>query len=353
MRCVPRIITIGHTFTHQNDYDLDPPYQRKSGIWTKAQRQRLIDSVIAGFDIPKLYLHVKPWHTTRKFAVADGKQRLTALWGYMNNDFPLSDSFSLIDRTDRPTGSPQPGAKYRDLSPSWQDEIAGRSLDFIEVHTPKEKDEAERLIRELFTRLNSGSALSSGEKAKAKAGSLLDLAREINEHPFITEHVAIPTKRGQDMLLAMSFVAMEVEKLRNKSLICDRTAKRLEGLMTAEDNESKQLASIIEESLMLRLENLRGYFGKQDPLLKTRTLIDGYVCLIDWAENRKGGGGVNPADVHQFLSIFEKTRKADPSAYEGLAATYNDLARQGTPALQNLQDRVAILTRLFLDFERA
>ncbi len=353
MRCVPRIITIGHTFAHQNDYDLDPPYQRKSGIWTKVQRQRLIDSVIAGFDIPKLYLHVKPWHTDKKFAVADGKQRLTALWSFMSNDYPLSDSFSLIDHTDRPRGSPQPGAKYKDLSASWQDEITGRSLDFIEVHTPKDKDQAERLIRELFTRLNSGSALSPGEKARAKAGSLLDLARSINEHPFVTEHVTISTKRGQDMLLAMSFVAMEVEQHRNMTLICDRTAKRLEGLMTAEDTDSKLLAAEIEEGLMLRLDNLQGYFGKQDPLLKTRTLIDGFVCLIHWAENRKGGGGVNAADIHQFLTAFEKTRKADPNAYDGQAAVYNNLAGQGTSATQNLQDRVAILTRLFLEYERS
>lgn len=350
MRCIPRIITIGHTFTHKEDYDLDPPYQRKSGIWTKAQRQKLMDSVIAGFDIPKLYLHANPWHTAKRFAVADGKQRLTALWDFMDNQYPLSDSFSLIDRTDRPTGSPQPGSRYRDLSSLWQDEIAGRSLDFVEVHTPKDKEQSERLIRELFTRLNSGSALSSGEKAKARAGSLLDLARSINSHPFISEYVAIPTKRGQDMLLAMTLVAMEVERHRNNTLICERSAKRLNALMSAEDAESRALAGEIEEGLKLRLDNLCGYFSKQDPLLKRRTLIDGYVCLIDWAEHR-GSGGVNPADINQFLSEFESIRKSEPSAFHNQAARYTELAGQGTGGIQNLQDRVHILTTLFSEFE--
>ena len=34
----------------------NPDYQRPS-VWTKAQKQMLIDSILRDFDIPKIYLH--------------------------------------------------------------------------------------------------------------------------------------------------------------------------------------------------------------------------------------------------------------------------------------------------------
>ena len=36
---------------------LDPEYQRLSDIWTLDIRQLLVDTILNGFDVPKLYLH--------------------------------------------------------------------------------------------------------------------------------------------------------------------------------------------------------------------------------------------------------------------------------------------------------
>jgi hypothetical protein len=36
---------------------LSPPYQREGEVWTLYKKQLLIDSLINGYDIPKLYLH--------------------------------------------------------------------------------------------------------------------------------------------------------------------------------------------------------------------------------------------------------------------------------------------------------
>ena len=353
MRCFPRQMNIGHTFRNKADFELDPPYQRRSGIWTKAQRQLLIDSVLGGFDIPKLYLHEKPWHSPDKeYAVADGKQRLLTLWSFMNNEFSISENFSLVDPTNLPNGRPQPGSFYKDLAPAWQDHFAGTSLDFVVITTPKEAEEAKRAIQEVFTRLNSGAALSSGEKARARAGSLQELARTIATHEFITKRVTITTKRGEDMLLAQNLVRMEVEKFRNGSMICDRSPDKLRTLFQAEDVASGELADSVEESLKNRLDDLCEFFKEGDPLLKKRTLIDAYVALVDWAENRKGGGGVNPADVRAFIADFERRRGLDPSDFDGDARTYTELVGQGTNGAENLRDRVAILSRWLVKYER-
>ena len=353
MRCFPRQMKIGHTYTNKETFELNPPYQRRGGIWTKAQRQLLVDSVLGGFDIPKLYLHENPWHSPDKeYAVADGKQRLLTLWSFMNNEFSISENFTLVDSTNLPNGLPRPGSLYKDLAPAWQDHFAGTSLDFVVITTPRDGKDAERAIREVFTRLNSGAALTAGEKARARAGSLQDLARSISTHDFLTKRVSISTKRGEDMLLAQNLVAMEVEKFRNGSMICERSPERIRTLMLAEDVASGELADSIEETLVNRLTDLCEFFQESDPLLRKRTLIDGYVALIDWAQNRKGGGGVNPADVRAFIADFERRRKLDPSEFDGEAAVYTALVMQGTNSITNLRDRVAILSRWLVKYER-
>jgi hypothetical protein len=40
----------------RDEIDFDPPYQRRGGIWTRRDKAFLIDSILNGFDIPKLYV---------------------------------------------------------------------------------------------------------------------------------------------------------------------------------------------------------------------------------------------------------------------------------------------------------
>ena len=39
---------------------MDPEYQRQGDIWNREKRQMLIDTIINGLDVPKLYLHKFP-----------------------------------------------------------------------------------------------------------------------------------------------------------------------------------------------------------------------------------------------------------------------------------------------------
>src|SRR5882724_6160307 len=79
-------------------YDLEPDYQRQSDIWGEEKRQLFIDSLINGYDVPKLYFHrLSPGSTTSKrFAIVDGKQRLETIRGFLANKFPLADDFTDV-----------------------------------------------------------------------------------------------------------------------------------------------------------------------------------------------------------------------------------------------------------------
>jgi hypothetical protein len=68
------------------EIDLAPDFQRRLR-WNRAQKSRLIESVIMNVPIPPVFLgEDKPG----QYVVLDGRQRLTALHEYLNNEFRLS-----------------------------------------------------------------------------------------------------------------------------------------------------------------------------------------------------------------------------------------------------------------------
>jgi len=65
----------------------NPDYQRPA-VWTKAQKQLLVDTILRDYDVPKLY-----WRKTGSkpdtYDVVDGQQRLRAVWEYFDGKFKL------------------------------------------------------------------------------------------------------------------------------------------------------------------------------------------------------------------------------------------------------------------------
>ena len=97
MRCVPaHAFTVAKARAWRSAIDDDPPYQRRGDLWSLGQRQRFIDSLLNGYDVPKLYLHdLRGREPTKVYAVVDGKQRLHAIWAYLDDGFPLAADFRL------------------------------------------------------------------------------------------------------------------------------------------------------------------------------------------------------------------------------------------------------------------
>jgi hypothetical protein len=85
--------TLKKLYSIKNTIDPKPQYQRGS-VWALADKQLLIDSVLQGFDIPKIYLRKVGGHGFA-YEVADGQQRLRAIWDYMDDKYALSPKCSV------------------------------------------------------------------------------------------------------------------------------------------------------------------------------------------------------------------------------------------------------------------
>ena len=57
-----------------------PEYQREKRLWNPTEKMDLIDSILRGIDIPKLYFFKAP--DTNIYEVVDGQQRLWTIWDF-------------------------------------------------------------------------------------------------------------------------------------------------------------------------------------------------------------------------------------------------------------------------------
>jgi uncharacterized protein with ParB-like and HNH nuclease domain len=69
--------------------NLQPTYQR-GAVWSKPQKQLLVDSILRDLDIPKVYLREIDNDDSYEEEAVDGQQRLTAIYSFFNDEFPLA-----------------------------------------------------------------------------------------------------------------------------------------------------------------------------------------------------------------------------------------------------------------------
>lgn len=76
-------------------YRFDPPYQRDMNVWDVEQKSFLLDTIFKNFPIPPIFLEQKinPDTGITNYDVIDGKQRLSTIIGFINNEVPLPKEF--------------------------------------------------------------------------------------------------------------------------------------------------------------------------------------------------------------------------------------------------------------------
>ena len=169
MHCQSNQVAVSQSYRDAVRVKLDPPYQREAGIWNNEKKTRLIDSIFNKYDIPKFYFHdIQSAGGQEFWSVIDGKQRLTTIWGFMNNEFCLTNIFQFND--DTLINPPKVGDFYQDLSEEFKDKFKETQLDFVYVSYAEEND-----IEEIFERLNNGSSLNGAEKRRAIGGEMRSL----------------------------------------------------------------------------------------------------------------------------------------------------------------------------------
>lgn len=166
--------------------ELKPDFQRNE-VWTKAAQIMLIDTIIRGIPIPKIYIKsiIHEGNTYR--VVLDGQQRLTAILKFVEDKLKLG----------KPYEGEFFGKTFSELPIEQQNDILRYTIDINEIFNPTDDQ-----IRDLYARVNKYTVqLNKQELRKADfPGDFIALAEELSEMEFFEKSKIFSVKQRRRML---------------------------------------------------------------------------------------------------------------------------------------------------------
>jgi len=155
---------------------INEEYQRGAS-WTQPQMQGLIDSIFRQYPIPPIFLHEKRSKglggvETIRYDIVDGQQRIRAMADFYAGKFPLlnpaDDKKLRIPNSLRTIPAPWGKRRFSELDSNLRDELKAKEIDVFVISQIVNADE----VRDLFIRLQSGTALSRQQIRDAWPGTM-------------------------------------------------------------------------------------------------------------------------------------------------------------------------------------
>jgi len=181
-KTTPFPLTIINDLAKANKLSFNPFYQREA-VWTKYQKQLLIDSILHEIDIPKIYLR-KISKEGFEYEVVDGQQRIRAITEFMDNEFDLSEE------TDKVDGIAVARLSYDELPTNIQTKLKLATFDVCQLNQAYTEDDVE----EMFARLQNGTPLNAAEKRRALHSDMRYVVEALSKHK-VFELVGFNDKR--------------------------------------------------------------------------------------------------------------------------------------------------------------
>lgn len=344
--------TIMKMFANRKRIKLDPPYQRAGGVWNIEKKQLLIDSLLNDFDIPKIYFHsyTKNQEPNSEFShsVIDGRQRLEAIWEFIEGRFSLSNDFIYL----RDPKIKLSNLTYKDIASEFIDiriDFDSVILPIIEVIT----DDID-LIEEMFSRLNDGEPLNAAEKRNAFTGAATNSIRSLINHPFFTEKVKFQNIRYKHQDIVAKILFTESNLTNHKKLV--DTKKIYLDKFVKDNIKNNTHIDIITQNVVKTLDNMSHVFMAKDELLRAQGNIVVYYLLFKNAESNNQLHLINRmkfiewrkklSDNKLLADISDsETDEQTTISYELLE--FNRLSQQGTNDVSNIRERLRILSDFF------
>jgi hypothetical protein len=332
--------------SRRDSIDFSPPYQRRGRLWSKQDKGFLIDSIVNGFDIPKLYLADFQYGNSllneRKlpYAIIDGKQRLETVFEFFDNELTLNADFVFRGDPSLSLG----GLSLRDLRRSYRhiaDEFENFSFDIMSVVAEDEKD-----VNELFVRLNRSKPLTGAEVRNAISGPVTDVIRRLTEHTVFGEAIRFSTKRAGDQNAAAKILLFEYEgrPVGTKKSNLDDFARGT--------NIDKNRLELAARRALDTLDSMSEVFLPNDELLTSSGVFPVYFWLVRSVQSQFH------EDIRPFLIYFEVERRKHRESQKDLGpaaqvdqqyARYDTLNRSTNDAVSH-RGRVEILKSAFFDY---
>lgn len=267
---------IDKVFRRRDRYDI-PEWQRDE-VWSREKKQRLIDTILRGWKLPKFYF-IKA--SGDDYLVEDGQQRLNAIWEFFSNDLPLN----------RDSAEEFGGRFYEDLPRQTAD-----AFDDFEIEYDVIEDATDAELKDFFQRLQAGVPLNSSERLNAVHSKLRDFCSSASEHPFFEKTVAIPNTRYAHFDILAKVATVEIEGT-DAALRFDT----MEEVFLAQANFAA--TSAVAKRIKAALDLLQRAFKNKGSSLRTRTIVQSLITLTCKLVETGRSGGLE-TQLRKFFETF-------------------------------------------------
>lgn len=177
---------------------LDSDFQRES-VWNLDQKAELVESILMGLPLPIFYFNQDK---KGRLIVIDGRQRLTALFEFMNNKWALKKLKVLKELN---------GKKFQDLQPVVQSQIEDYQIQAHVIQPPT----LDRIKFDIFDRVNrAGTQLNKQEIRNAlyQGNSTLLLNEIVKTKAFqdATDNAFVNNSRMKDKYIVLRYIAFKL-----------------------------------------------------------------------------------------------------------------------------------------------
>jgi hypothetical protein len=308
--------TVLFVHTERDGIQTDPEYQRDGDIWTIEKRQLLIDSILNGYDIPKIYFHKfarpKKVNGDRKsYAIVDGKQRLLSIWQFIDGAFGLSEDFEYFIDPSVKAG----GLRYGELGnkyPKLKLRFDSYPLSIVTIEAADTE-----LIEDMFSRLNEAVPLSAAEKRNAFPGPIPKEIRSLSGREFFKKNLPFSNARYRHLDLGAKFLLTE-----DASKVADTKKAYLDAFVLrwkAKDQKDAKRLTTRAGAVLALMEKC---FQAQDPLLRSVAMVSLYYHLFRLANAE---GWLSKLTRRKLVAFEEARKKNRQRAETDIAAADYDL----------------------------
>lgn len=330
-------------YSDKDRIDMSPPYQRQGEIWSLEKKQLLIDSIVNRYDIPKLYFHKLEKAESKKkkkdYAVVDGRQRLEAIFGFLDGEFALAKDFEYLPDKTVSAG----GMTYFDLAkkyPKLKQRLDAFAMPIVCIET-----EDMDLIDDLFFRLNEAVPLNAAEKRNAIGGDMANAIKALTTDPFFQKKIRFGNKRYQHLEVAARLLFIEHNWGHGKRLL-DTKKPLLDNFVRANRSGKKLFVARLKRQVEGVLSIMMTHFSGKDILLASQSAIPIYYLVFrEAAESNQ----VSLLTRRKLLAFNEKRQSNREVAARDLAKAdyelleYDRMSQQGTNDASSIRERYRIL----------
>jgi hypothetical protein len=284
--------------SRRDQIDMDPPYQRRGRLWSLTDKAYLIDSILNGYDIPKLYVADFTWGSSAlnksklPYAIIDGKQRFEAIFDFYDGRVLLNDDFVHLEKKNLSLAR----LGYKDLVSRYP-EVA-EAFDQYNLTVMSVVARSEEPIDELFVRLNRSKPLTGAEIRNAMRGPAPGIIRRISRHNFFQVCARFQMNRAQDQNAAAKLLLFEYA-----NDLAETKKSNLDQFVRDTSRKPKERLELAGRKTVDILDRMEEIFLPRDFLLSSA----GQVPLFYWLV--RSHPETDDQVTREFLVRFEKDRR--------------------------------------------